>query len=236
MAQTQKDRGADMLSSVAQALRQTAHNLQGQNQAAVGGVASQAADRVDQLAGYLRERDVSQLVGEFEGYARRSPGLVLGGAFALGLLAARFIKSSSPSRGGAGAGYGYSGGQYGSYGGSQSQYGYQTPPYRYEDVQGVPNVQRRYSPGMTGSGSSGAYGPIGGAADMASADYAPQNTGYDIGGTGEDAVRPSYRTGPMDFGATTDIAGSSAGTPEGMDPTEAEFARRNPGMRTGDGA
>jgi hypothetical protein len=221
-----------MLSSVAQALRQTAQNLQGQNQAAVGGVANQAADRVDQVAGYLRERDVSQLVGEFEGYARRSPGLVLGGAFALGLLAARFVKSSSPSRGGAGTGYGSYGGQFGSYGGSQSQYGYQNAPYRYDDVQGMPNVQRRYSPGMTGSGSSGAYGSAGGAADTIGADYAPQNTGYDIGGTGEDAVRPSYRTGPTDFGATTNMARTSGD----MDPAEAEFARRNPGMRTGDGA
>jgi hypothetical protein len=38
---------------------------------------------------------VGELIGDVEQFARRSPALFLGGAFALGVLAARFVKSSS---------------------------------------------------------------------------------------------------------------------------------------------
>jgi hypothetical protein len=42
---------------------------------------------------------------DLEGLARRRPALVLGGALALGLLAARFFKSSKRHRTGAGDRY-----------------------------------------------------------------------------------------------------------------------------------
>jgi hypothetical protein len=75
-------------------MRQSSQGLRDQDQGAVAGYAEQAADRLDGAAEYLRQRDVPQLVDEVEGFARRQPAMFLGAAFGLGLLAARFVKSS----------------------------------------------------------------------------------------------------------------------------------------------
>src|SRR3954454_21160979 len=92
---SRKDQAAESLHTVADALRQTGDDLRGREQAAVAQYASMAADRVQDLSQFIRERDVNQIVGDVERYARRNKGLFLGGAFALGLVAARFLKSSS---------------------------------------------------------------------------------------------------------------------------------------------
>jgi hypothetical protein len=54
-----------------------------------------AAELVEGFSGYLREKNVDQLLGEVERFARRQAALFVGGAFALGFLASRFLKSSS---------------------------------------------------------------------------------------------------------------------------------------------
>jgi hypothetical protein len=89
-----KDQIAGTLGAVAQAMHQSSQGLREQDQGAVAGYTEQAADRLDGAAEYLRQRDVPQLVDEVEGFARRQPAMFLGAAFGLGLLAARFIKSS----------------------------------------------------------------------------------------------------------------------------------------------
>ena len=100
-ADAQLDRAAQGLDAMAQALRQTGQQLREQNQ---NGLAPQAvdvaADQVERLASYLHSHDVGQLVSQVEDVARRQPALFLGGAFALGLLGARFLKSSVPRRSG----------------------------------------------------------------------------------------------------------------------------------------
>lgn len=89
-----KDQVATTVDAVAEAIRQSSQGLRDQNQTAVAGYAEQAADRLGGAATYLRERDVPQLIGEAENFARRQPAVFLGAAFGLGLLAARFLKSS----------------------------------------------------------------------------------------------------------------------------------------------
>jgi len=89
-----KDQVATTVGAVAGAIRQSSQGLREQDQGAVAGYVEQAADRLDGAAEYLRQRDVPQLVDEVEGFARRQPAIFLGAAFGLGLLAARFIKSS----------------------------------------------------------------------------------------------------------------------------------------------
>lgn len=96
-ASGQKEQATGGLATIAQALRQTGQQLQEQSQTTVGQFADRAAEPVETLAGYLRDRNVDQLIGEAEGFARRQPALFLGGAFVLGLLSARFLKSSAPS-------------------------------------------------------------------------------------------------------------------------------------------
>ena len=89
-----KDQAADTLYTVAHALRQTGQQLRAQEQAPVAGLADQVATRVESVSGYLQGRDVRQLVDDTEDFARQRPAVVVGGALALGVLAARFLKSS----------------------------------------------------------------------------------------------------------------------------------------------
>ena len=89
-----KGRFADQIGGVAQAFRQASGQLRSEDQARIAGLADSVAAQVDQLATYLRDRDGRAMLDDIDRLARRQPALVIGGALALGLLAARFIKSS----------------------------------------------------------------------------------------------------------------------------------------------
>jgi len=94
---TERDRAASSLGSVAQALRQTSDQIRDQNENAalpVHQYVASAADQIERFSGYLRSTDVRKIVGDVEQFAKRQPGLFLGGAFVLGLLGARFLKST----------------------------------------------------------------------------------------------------------------------------------------------
>lgn len=95
--QTQKDMAAKELHGVAEALRQTGNNLRQQDQTMFAQYSNRAADGVERISTYLEEHDVADLVNQAEDFARRQPELFIGGAFTLGLLAARFLKSSAPT-------------------------------------------------------------------------------------------------------------------------------------------
>jgi hypothetical protein len=56
------------------------------------------AEQIEQFGGYLHRRDTSQLVTDVEGFARRQPLAFAGGAFALGMLAVRFLRSKNQPR------------------------------------------------------------------------------------------------------------------------------------------
>lgn len=93
---TQKARAADGLGCVAQALRQSGEQLRSNDSGTpVHQYISSAADRVERLSDYLRSSSVSDMMGEVEQFARRQPAIFIGGALMLGLLGARFLKSSS---------------------------------------------------------------------------------------------------------------------------------------------
>lgn len=94
----QKERAADQLEGVSRALRHTGGQLREQDQASFGNYVEQAAGQTDRLSRFLHEKEADQLVGEVEGFARNKPAVFLGGAFALGALAARFVKSSAGQR------------------------------------------------------------------------------------------------------------------------------------------
>jgi hypothetical protein len=99
MVSKQKDQAADRLGGVAGALRDVGNRLQEQDKAAgVGQYATRAADQVDRLSRYLRDRDLNTFFRDTETFARRHPDVFLGGTFLAGLLLARFLKSSSADR------------------------------------------------------------------------------------------------------------------------------------------
>lgn len=93
---TQKSRAAGSLQGVAKAFRQTGTQLRNQDQGAVAGYAESVADQIERFSNALENRDVDEMVTEVKHYARRHPEMFIGGAFVLGMLAARFLKSSAP--------------------------------------------------------------------------------------------------------------------------------------------
>lgn len=53
------------------------------------------ANQIEQISKYFERKDVREMMRDVESFARRNPAVFIGGAFTLGLLAARFLKSSS---------------------------------------------------------------------------------------------------------------------------------------------
>ncbi len=91
---TQKGRVSETLGSVALAIRQTGTQLHDQDQGNIAMYTDKAAEQIERLSTYVRDADIGQIAGELERFARRQPALFLGGALALGLFGARFLKSS----------------------------------------------------------------------------------------------------------------------------------------------
>jgi ElaB/YqjD/DUF883 family membrane-anchored ribosome-binding protein len=98
LLEVQKERAVDGLDGVVHAAHQTSQQLREQGQDTVAHYADQAAQRAERLAGYLRNHEVGELVDEAEDFARRRPQLFLAAGLALGLVAARFLKSSARAR------------------------------------------------------------------------------------------------------------------------------------------
>jgi hypothetical protein len=95
---SQKDRAADGLTSVVEAVRQTGQQLREKN----GGLASyvdSAAAELERWGSHLRTHDVADIANDIKAFARRRPAMFLGGGVALGLIAARFLKSSGEGSG-----------------------------------------------------------------------------------------------------------------------------------------
>ena len=97
--ETRKEQAVEGLEGIAQAFRQTGETLRTTEQGTVADYSEQVANQIERLSSFLSERNVDQLLGDAESYARSRPEIFLGGAFALGLLVGRFIKSSGERRG-----------------------------------------------------------------------------------------------------------------------------------------
>lgn len=98
MLEDRKEMAARELGGVAEALRTTGSSLREQDQRMFANYSNRAADSIERAANYLENTNFEDLVHDSEDFARRQPELFIGGAFTLGLLAARFLKASSPSR------------------------------------------------------------------------------------------------------------------------------------------
>jgi UDP-N-acetylglucosamine 2-epimerase len=107
MANTAKDKvesevrerksvGADYIGSIAQATHRAANEFETEIPQAAHYI-RQAAEQMQGVANTVRERDVRELVGEVQSFARRQPTLFFGGAVVLGFAALRFLKSAAPT-------------------------------------------------------------------------------------------------------------------------------------------
>jgi hypothetical protein len=99
MVNSRKEDAAEQLDDIAQAFRETGNHLREHDNEAIARYTDSMADQVERFADYLHSGDYGRFISDAERLARRQPELFLGGAFTLGLLAARFFKSSSPRRG-----------------------------------------------------------------------------------------------------------------------------------------
>lgn len=90
-----KDQTAHGLNTVASAVHDMGDKLRQNSQtSSYAQFTDQAASQIQRFSGYLRNHDVREIVDQAEDWMRRDPMIALGGAFVLGLVAARFLKSS----------------------------------------------------------------------------------------------------------------------------------------------
>lgn len=99
----QKSNLASSLAGVADSIRQIGESFGDEKQPY--GVAkltadygNTLADKVEQVSSYLEGRDLGKLINDVEDFAHRNPILFIGGAFALGVVAARFLKSGNSNQ------------------------------------------------------------------------------------------------------------------------------------------
>ena len=89
-------RAAEQIGGIGGALHRTSEQLRNEDQAKFADVADTVGRQIDRVADYLRDADGRTMARDVENLARRQPALVFAGAFALGVVAARFLKSSEP--------------------------------------------------------------------------------------------------------------------------------------------
>ena len=94
---------SDGLSAVADSVRQVSSNLgSSQTDSGLAEAAARytdtAAQKIESVAGYFENKDVRAMARDLESFARRNPAIFIGAAFGLGLVVARFLKSSAPDR------------------------------------------------------------------------------------------------------------------------------------------
>ena len=182
---TGRQRAAGTLGSIAQSLISSAE----ENEGIAGRYIERAGHQVERLSGYLENTDVRQLMAQTEGFARRQPLFFLGGAFALGLVAARFLKSSQRAQ------YEEQYDEYrrgGDFGNRMSDRELPVPGFREQDAGMQGNTA---STGNTGMGNEAMPGGVRGSATGSPGFGTPASTG--MGGmTGSTGTNPGTNPGP----------------------------------------
>jgi len=92
---SQKGRATQSLNALADTMEQAGHQLeQSEGGGFFASYINRAAASVQQLSERLDGREVSELVSDLEQFARARPAVFLSSTFALGVLGARFLRSS----------------------------------------------------------------------------------------------------------------------------------------------
>ncbi|TMJ04913.1 MAG: YtxH domain-containing protein [Alphaproteobacteria bacterium] len=90
----QKSAGADYVDNIAEAVRRASYEFDSQLPQA-GHYIRQAAAQISTVSNALRTRDISQLAGDVQDFARKQPAAFFGAAVLAGFAAVRFFKSAS---------------------------------------------------------------------------------------------------------------------------------------------
>ena len=89
----QKAAGADYVGNVANIIRRTAYEFDSEIPQA-GHYIRKAAAQLDNVSDAMRNKDMSQIVGNVQDFARKQPTAFFGAAVLLGFAAVRFLKSA----------------------------------------------------------------------------------------------------------------------------------------------
>ena len=95
IAEQQKTVGTDRIRTLATAVHGAARELEGEMPRVATSV-HDMAQKIEQTASTVRNKNIDELIGDLDLYARQQPGMVFGGAVIAGIVLSRFLKSSSP--------------------------------------------------------------------------------------------------------------------------------------------
>jgi hypothetical protein len=90
----QKENLASRFTEYANAVQSMSEKLGGEDDNILAGPAEKAAESLNRISDYLRQKEPAELLDDLEWLARRRPELVFGGLFVVGFAAARFFKAS----------------------------------------------------------------------------------------------------------------------------------------------
>ena len=94
----QKEVAIGGIEGVAHALRSASDDLRERGQPLAAEYSRQVADGLESLANWVSRRNVDDVTGGLEDFARQRPVAFIGGAMVAGFALARFMKSSSARR------------------------------------------------------------------------------------------------------------------------------------------
>lgn len=88
-----KERAADRVRKLGSAVRKIGEHMRVEEQEYIADKAMYASQRLESVADYIAAAQPAKLLHDAQGIARSKPALIVGGSFALGLLAGRFLKT-----------------------------------------------------------------------------------------------------------------------------------------------
>jgi hypothetical protein len=94
----QKEAAVGGIEGVAHALRSASDDLRDRGQPVAAEYSLQVADGLESIANWVSRRNVDDVMGGIDDFARRRPVAFFGGALVAGFALARFMKSSSARR------------------------------------------------------------------------------------------------------------------------------------------
>lgn len=95
----QKNRAAEGIRKLAQAIIAMGQKLEEQDQKRLSGFTMKAAAKVDEFGRSVREKEVDQLIGDVRRLGKEHPVILWSGAFALGFLLARVVFAPGRKKG-----------------------------------------------------------------------------------------------------------------------------------------
>lgn len=95
LANSRREYAASQLESLADSVRQFTDSMP--NVPRVRAYATTAADSLDELAGYVTESDLNEMISDAREFTRRHPLATFGGSLAAGLLIAQLVQARPPA-------------------------------------------------------------------------------------------------------------------------------------------